>query len=126
MKPDMPRLAVGLGLVLVVLGVAVYVSSGQASLTALIPVPFGAALVILGTVARRSASTKHAMHIAAVVALVGLLGSVNALPDLARMLLGGAVERPLAVVAKAVMAVDLGVFLAFCVRSFRLARKAAK
>ena len=125
MNPDMPKLAIALGLVLVVLGVAVYFASGQASLTALIPLPFGAAMALLGAVARRPAYTKHAMHAAAVVALAGLLGSVDALPDLVRMLLGAAVERPLAVGAKSVMAADLGVFLAYCVRSFRQARKAA-
>ena len=126
MNPDMPRLAVGLGLVLVALGFTAYFASGQASLTALIPVAFGIALALLGAVSRRAAYTKHAMHGAAVVAVIGLLGSVDALPDLAHTLLGGTIERPLAVAAKTVMAVALGVFLGFCVRSFRQARKAAQ
>ena len=126
MNPDMPKFAIAVGLILIVLGIAAYAVSGQASLTALIPVPFGVLLALLGVIARRSASTKHAMHGAAVVALIGLLGSVNALPDLARMLLGESVERPLAVGAKSLMAVILGTFLICCVRSFRQARRAAE
>ena len=123
MKHDMPRLAFGFGASLIVLGVAMYFLSGRASLTALIPVPFGAALMALGAVAKRSASTKHAMHAAAVVALVGIAGSWNGVPEMARLLLGGEVANPLAAGAKTVMAAALALFLGYCVQSFRQARK---
>lgn len=124
MTHDMPRLAVSIGASLIVLGVAMYFLSGRVSLTALIPVPFGAALVTLGWVAKRSASTKHPMHGAAVVALVGIAGSWNGVPQAARLLLGDEVANPLAAGAKTVMAALLAVFLAYCIHSFRQARKA--
>ena len=124
MKHDMPRLAVGFGVSLIILGVAMYFLSGRVSLTALIPVPFGAALVAAGVVAKRSASTKHAMHAAAVVALVGIAGSWNGVPQIARWLWGGDVANPLAAGAKTVMAAALAAFLGYCIQSFRQARQA--
>ena len=126
MTHNMPRLAFGFGVSLIVLGVAMYFLSGRVSLTALIPVPFGAALLALGAVAKRSASTKHPMHAAAVVALVGIAGSWNGVPQIVRLLSGGEVANPLAAGAKTVMAAVLAVFLAYCIRSFRQARKASQ
>lgn len=124
MTPDMPRLSTVCGAALIVLGAAMYAVSGQASLTALIPVPFGVVLIALGMVAARSASPKHPMHAAAAVALLGILGSVGGVPDAVRLLLGSEIENPLAAVAKTVMAADLAAFLGFAVQSFRQARKA--
>ncbi len=120
----MSRIAIGFGTALILLGVGSYLLSGQASLTALIPVPLGIALILLGLLARRADSTKHAMHAAAVVALVGFLGSANGLPAAARLLLGGEVDNPLAAAAKSLIAVLLAAFLGLCVRSFRQARQA--
>lgn len=124
MTLDMPRISAGVGTSLLILGVGAYFASGQASPTALIPAPFGIALVALGLIARKASSTKHAMHAAAVLALVGFAGSANGLPDLFRLLAGGAVERPLAAVAKSLMALVLASFLVLCIQSFRQARKA--
>lgn len=124
MTPDMPRLSTVCGAALIVLGAAMYAVSGQASLTALIPVPFGVVLVVLGAVSARLASPKHPMHAAAAVALLGILGSIGGVPDTVRLLLGSEIENPLAAVAKTVMAADLTVFLAFAIQSFRQARRA--
>ena len=123
MTVSMPRLTVGIGSSLILLGLAAYLFSGRSSPTALIPAAFGIVLVLLGLLAGRMASPKHVMHAAAVLALLGFLGTAGALPELARLLLGGDVERPLATAAKAVMAIDLAVYLAYCIRSFREARK---
>ncbi len=124
MTLDMPRTSVGFGIGLIVLGAGAYFVTGQASLTALIPAPFGSVLVALGLIARNTSSTKHAMHVAAVVALAGFAGSANGLPALARLLAGAELERPLASVAKSVMALALATFLGLCVQSFRQARRA--
>ncbi len=124
MKYTMPGLARGFGASLVVLGVGAYFASGRASMTALIPVPFGFILIALGLLARRAASTKHAMHAAALIAVIGIAGSWSGVPDAVRHLAGAEVSNPLAAWAKTLMALDLAVFVGFCVRSFRLARKA--
>ncbi|MDE0106505.1 MAG: hypothetical protein OXN96_01785 [Bryobacterales bacterium] len=121
---NMPGIAVGFGISLLALGIGVYLASGRSSLTALIPAAFGLALVVLGSVAKRPSATKHAMHAAAVIALLGFLGSVDGIVGLAQMISGATVELPLAVASKAVMAVDLAAFLWLCVRSFRQARLA--
>ena len=121
---NMPGLSVGFGISLLALGIGVYVASGRSSLTALIPAAFGVVLVVLGLVAKRPAATKHAMHAAAVVALLGFIGSADGIVGLVQMIGGGTVERPLAVAGKAVMAVDLAIFLWLCVKSFRQARLA--
>lgn len=121
---NMPGIAVGFGISLLALGIGVYVASGRSSLTALIPAAFGLALVALGLVAKRPSATKHAMHAAVVISLLGFVGSVDGIVGVAQMIAGASLERPLAVAAKGVMAVDLATFLWLCVRSFRQARLA--
>lgn len=91
--------------------------------TALIPVGFGVLLGICGLVARKESLRRHAMHAAAVVALVGFLPSASGLlgiPDL----LAGEAARPAAVILRSVMAVLCLGFLVVAVRSFIAARKA--
>ena len=91
--------------------------------TALIPVGFGVLLGICGLVARKESLRRHAMHAAAVVALVGFLPSAPGLlgiPDL----LAGEAARPAAVILRSVMAVLCLGFLVVAVRSFIAARKA--
>lgn len=124
MQYTMPGLAVGFGAGLTALGFGSYFASGQTSLTALIPALFGIVLIALGLLARRLATTKHAMHAAALVALIGIAGSWQGIPDSVRILAGAEVSNPLAAWSKALMALGMAVFLAFCVGSFRQARKA--
>ena len=126
MTSNMPRLTVGFGISLVLIGLTFYFVSGRSSLTALIPAAFGIVLVILGIVAERAASPKHPMHLAAVVALLGIIGSLNGFPAFFRMLGGDSVERPLAAAAKVAMAVDLAAYLVYCIKSFFAARRARK
>lgn len=126
MTLNMPRLTVGFGISLVLIGLTFYLVSGRSSLTALIPAAFGIVLILLGIVAARAASPKHAMHMAAVVALLGIVGSLNGFPGFFRMLGGDSGARPLADVAKVAMAVDLAAYLVYCIRSFIAARRARK
>lgn len=121
---NMPRLASGFGISLLALGFGAYIASDRSSLTALIPAAFGLALLLLGLLAKRPAATKHAMHAAAAIALLGFLGSADGIVGVVRMFAGGSVERPLAVASKGVMAVDLAAFLWLCIVSFRQARLA--
>ena len=108
------------GLLLIVLGVASYVTTGRSSITAMIPAFFGAALVICALIARQESARKHAMH--AAVAL-GLIGAVAALARAVPAALGGDASRP-AVLAQLAMGVLLLVYVALGVRSFIAARRA--
>jgi hypothetical protein len=120
----MARTTVLFGVALVVLGVVGYFGTGQVSLTALIPAAFGVVLVVLGALATDESRRKHAMHAAALIGVLGLLGSLRGLPGVVRLLTGGAVERPSAVIAQGLMAVLMAAFVAMCVSSFRAARRA--
>lgn len=119
----MPRAAVLVGGLLIVLGVASYLLSGRASVTALIPAFFGLPILVLGWLAIRVTWRRHAMHAAAGLALLGLVGSLRGVPDTLALLSGGTVERPTAVVVQTVMAVVCLVFVVLAVRSFVEARR---
>lgn len=114
------------GVVLVVLGAAGYAGSGMESPTALIPSAFGLLLVIAGAIARNESRRKHAMHGAAMVGLLGFLGSASGLLSLPALLSGGEVARPAAVASKSAMAALCLVFVGLCVKSFIDARRSGK
>lgn len=118
-------ITVTLAAVLIAMGLLGYLGSGRASLTALIPSFFGAAFLICGLVAWKAAWRKHAMHAAALVALLGLGGSAPGLFKLPALFAGEA-ERPMAVTVQSLMAILLVVFLILCVKSFIDARRQRK
>jgi hypothetical protein len=91
--------------------------------TALIPAGFGVVLVLCGLLAMRHDLRKHAMHVAAVVGLLGAgAGLGMGLAKLPR-LLDGTAERPSAVKLQLAMGAVSAVFLALCVKSFIDARR---
>ena len=117
----MPSTTRTFGLILIVLGIASYVMTGQTSITALIPAFFGVVLVICALVARSSeAARKHAMHAAVAV---GLIGALAALGRGVPAALAGDATRP-AVMSQLVIGVLLLVYVALGVQSFIAARKA--
>ncbi|MBV8203231.1 MAG: hypothetical protein JOZ15_21665, partial [Acidobacteria bacterium] len=77
----MAYVTIGFGLALSALGIAGYVASNGVSPTALIPLAFGLLLIVCGVLARREALLKHAMHAAAVLGLLGFLGTLRVLPQ---------------------------------------------
>jgi hypothetical protein len=113
-----------LGIGLVVLGVVGYAGSGADSVTALIPSAFGVVLAVLGYVGQQEDKRALTMHIAALLALLGLLGTIPGLLDLPDLLTGDDVERPWAVAVQSIMALALLVYLVMSVRSFVAARQA--
>jgi hypothetical protein len=121
---SMPKITIGVGAILVVVGLVAYIGSGAASVTALIPAFLGVALVILGLVGQNDARRMMAMHIAVLLALLGVLGGASRLGPLPDLLSGDEVERPWAVGASAVMVVVLVVYVVLGVRSFIAARRA--
>ena len=116
----MPTTTRYFGLILIVLGVASYVLTGRASVTALIPALFGAVLVICALVARNEAARKHAMHAAVAV---GLIGALAALGRGVPAALDGGATRP-AVLSQLIMGGLLLIYVALGVQSFIAARKA--
>lgn len=122
----MPRTALSFGVLLVLVGVGFYAGTGGTSPTALIPAALGVLLAAAGVLARREHMRRHAMHAAALVGALGLLGSARGLARLPALLSGAPLERPAAVAAQSVTAVLCLVFVALCVRSFVAARRERK
>jgi hypothetical protein len=115
-----------LAVVLVALGVGLYLVSGRESVTALIPAFFGVAFGLCAALATTPTRRKHAMHAAAVLALLGVGGSARGIPDAVTLLGGGSVERPAAAWGQVAMMLLCLVFLVLAVRSFVAARRARK
>lgn len=68
------RTAIFSGLVLIARSLVTYFASESRSFTAFIPAIFGAIMTLFGLIGRKESARKHAMHGAAVIALLGLLG----------------------------------------------------
>ncbi len=120
----MANTTIGFGAVLVVIGFVGYFATGQASFTALIPAAFGFLLIAFGIMARNERLRKHAMHAAAVVGLLGFLGSAGGVMQVFKMIGGETLDRPEAAIARAIMALVCLAFVALTVKSFIDARKA--
>lgn len=124
----MPTIAIVTGVLLIILGVASRLLSESPSVTVLIPAFLGAGFAVAGLVALRAGARKHAMHAAALLALLGIIGGAAALVQLPALLSGGEVARPLAVAARSLTCAICAVFLVLAIRSFvvaRLLRRAA-
>jgi hypothetical protein len=119
----MARTTIIFSLFFIALGVAAFLATGSQAVTALIPAFFGAPLLICGLIARKEHLRKHAMHGAAMLGLLGVLGTAKSLFQISALLAGTA-ERPVAVFVQLIMFLLSAVFLALCVRSFIAARKA--
>lgn len=120
----MAKTTIIFGILLVLLGIGGYFSTGRTSLTALIPAAFGLILLILGLLARKETLLRHAMHGAAVLGLLGFLGTASAIPKVFELLSGAPMEQSPATPFKALMAVLCAAFVALCVRSFIEAKRA--
>lgn len=107
----LPRITVAYGFLLIVLGVAGYYGTGQASVTALIPAFFGLPILALGVFAGKKAPGRAALLSAAVLALVGLAGAARGMPDFVTVLTGGEVERPPAAIAQGLMVAFSAIYL---------------
>jgi hypothetical protein len=105
------------GLILAVIGIVSYVGTGRTSMTALIPAFIGAVLLVLAYVARSEAARRHAMHVAMVVALLGILGSGQ------RLIGATDFTRP-ATLAQLATVLLLAWLLGKGIQSFREARRA--
>ena len=117
------------GILLILLSLVSYAlrSEGVKAITAFIPAFIGLPFLICGALATTPARNKHAMHVAALVALIGASTLGMAVPKLVKAANGIPLERPLAVFAQLGTGVICTVFLFAAVRSFakmRLLKKA--
>lgn len=116
----MPATTRLVGMILAVLGLVSYLGTGRTSITALIPAFFGIVFLAMASVARSESMRKHVMHLAMVVALVGIIGTASRLvPALG----AGEFTRP-AVLAQLATVLVLAWYLGKGIRSFRDARRA--
>ena len=119
----MAPIAILFGALLTALGPVLFFLSETRSPTAFIPCGFGVALIILGVLARSEKLRMHAMHVAA---LLGLIGFGVPAFMVGRALTGGAAFEPVRHGGQLTMALLCAVFLGLCVKSFidaRIARK---
>ena len=122
----MAKLTIVVGLILVVLGVAVFVATGSHAPTALIPAYFGILLGILGMLANTPDSKRRMlfMHIAVTVGLIGFIfPGWRGMGDLITQMHGQTVLRPVAMKEELAMAAICLVYVMLCVRSFISARR---
>ena len=120
----MANVSLSFGVVLILLGVGAYFGTGGESVTALIPAFFGVPFAVLGLLARDERRLKLTMHVAAVLALLGFLGSARGISGVIALAAGNEVARPVAAVVQASMAVLCLAFLVLAVRSFIAVRRA--
>ncbi len=114
---------------LIVIGVIGYANAepnletGKVSPTALIPAMVGVVIGLLGALALQDSLRKHAMHLAAMVGLIGFLGGFM---PLIRQNSKGLPFDPTAPAALSglLMSLICAVFVGLCVKSFIDARKA--
>ncbi|MHC5114717.1 MAG: hypothetical protein ACYTGP_09845 [Planctomycetota bacterium] len=122
----MTRITITFGLVLVLLGLGAYayaLTGEQASMTALIPAFFGVPILILGLATTKwPARRAMFMHIAVLIAVLGLAGAARGLTSLPALVGGDEVARPAAVVVQSIMAVLCLAYVVAAVRSFVAAR----
>ena len=104
------------GVLLAITGVTVFIQTGSAHKTALIPAFLGGGLVICGLLAANEGRRMVVMHIAVVIGLLGFIGSM------AKLFKSG--QSTAAFAGKAISAGLCAVFIALCVRSFIQARRA--
>ena len=113
------RTAILSGGILIAWSIVTFLLSESRSFTAFIPAIFGALLGVFGLIATKESARKHAMHGAAVVGLLGVLGGFG-------MGLRKIFSEPgLAAYSQIFLGVVSLIFLIVCIRSFIAARKAA-
>jgi len=119
----MARNAFIFGFLLIVVGVSGYLAAAAgedgASPTALIPAFIGAIIAGCGALAAwKPGLRKHVMHVAALAALLGVLG-----PGVRLFLSLGEGASALALISNGATLLFSGTFLYLCVRSFTAARR---
>jgi|ERR1700760_1539033 hypothetical protein len=121
----MAKVTVLFGILLILLGGAFWMATGQKFPTSLIPAGFGVALVALGSLAGNPDPKRRMlfMHIAVTLGLVGFLFTAPALVQVVELFKGKLFPYPAAIEEKAAMSALMLIYVVLCVRSFITARR---
>jgi len=118
----MPRITIGLGVLLIAVGAIAYIATAFASWTALIPAILGAVILVAGLIGRKNQKLGIHLALALAVAVLGILGtSMNVLQLGA--LIAGTAERPTAVFTSTITFALLLLYVVLGVHSFVSARR---
>ena len=123
----MAPIAIFFGVLLSVLGPVLYFLSDaqRQSPTMFIPTGFGVALILCGVLAMKEKFRMHAMHVAALLGLVGFaIPAFRVVKE--KIDKGSEFEFTLSMQGQTAMAVLCLLFLLLCIRSFILVRMARK
>jgi hypothetical protein len=120
----MAKLTIVFGVLLILLAVIGFVSTGSAHPTSLIPGALGLIFIFFGAMANTPDSKKRMlwMHISVTIALLAFLGTIPADIDSFRLSRGVEFPHPAAVLEKAAMSLLCLIYVLFCIRSFINAR----
>src|SRR5262245_26305998 len=127
--PPMSSIAIVVGLVLTIYGAYSYSTAVEKSPTALIPAFFGIAFIGLGVLAMREKLRKHAMHLAALLGVIGFLGgAVMGFSKLPKLLAGELADPKDVNKAQSqnLLAFTCLIFVLLCINSFIRARRRRK
>ena len=118
----MAKLTMVFGVLLIVVGVIGFVTTGSAHPTALIPSAIGLILGICGSLAHTEDLKRRALwiHIAVTVGLLGFLGTIKGAIDVMALAKGAVMPegKAIAVEEKAATCLFCLLFTAFCIRNF--------
>ncbi|MEM7125958.1 MAG: hypothetical protein AAF702_06510 [Chloroflexota bacterium] len=112
------KTAILIGLALIALGLWGRFSTGTTSITALIPAFFGLPIAILGFLGRNPQRLKMSMHVVAILALLGIIGTYTVIIDL----LGGG-EMSVSVISRGLMLLLCAIMLIISIVSFVQVRR---
>lgn len=116
----MPRLTLGLSVLLIAIGSIAYIATSFASWTALIPALLGVVILIAGLISLKK--QKLGVHLALAVAVLGVLGTSMNVLQLGALIAGDA-ERPTAVLISTITFALLIFYVALGIHSFVTARR---
>src|ERR1700722_7716941 len=120
----MPLVTIVLGLFLSACGALFFFNANAQSPTALITAFIGVPLVLLGLLSFQAKMRKHAMHLAAIVGLLGFLGgAIKGFPNLLALLSGDLVGKEFnKALSQNILAFASLAFVLLCLNSFIQAR----
>jgi hypothetical protein len=118
------KLTIGFGILLAIVGVTGFVTTGSTHWTALIPTWIGLVLAASGILALNPVRRMLWMHVAVTVGLLGFLGTIPGVIGVVKMAMGVTVARPTAAIYQSITWLICLIFVTLCVRSFIAARRA--